>query len=175
MITIEMESAVMARMPNSVLTKLRGDGDYVQFVTLWKEVYQNLSAVSTTYGAPDNGHLGLGMTDAKYFFCTGVHYVVPLDLGIYDVTIGETVSHVTISRPEEENNEARRDFWTNKAVDSIIKNQLKQAISPSLIIEIGDKITGIKNIDIIDILDHVQQRRGKINDNLIDENNVRFR
>ena len=60
-----MESAVMARMPNTVLTKVKGDGDYVQFAKLRKEVYQNLSAVSTTYGAPDNGHLGLGMNDVK--------------------------------------------------------------------------------------------------------------
>ena len=90
-----MESAVMARMPNAVLTKVRGDGDYMQFAKLRKEEYQNLSAVSTTYGAPDDGQLGLGMTDAKYFICTGVHYVVPLDPGIYDVTIGATVSHVT--------------------------------------------------------------------------------
>ena len=34
-----MESAVMARMPNTILTKVRGDGDYVQFEKLQKEVY----------------------------------------------------------------------------------------------------------------------------------------
>ena len=100
MSTIEIESAVMARMPNAVLTKVRGDGDYVKLAKLRREFYQNLSAVSTTYGAPDNGPLGLGMTDAKYFVRAGVHYAVPLDPGIYDVTIGETVSHVTRSRRE---------------------------------------------------------------------------
>ena len=52
-------------MPNAVLTKVRGDGYYVQFAKLQKDVYQNLSAVSTTYGAPDDGQLGLEMTDAK--------------------------------------------------------------------------------------------------------------
>ena len=65
MSTTEMESAVMARMSNSVLTKVRGDGDYTQFAKLRKEVHQNLSAVSTTYSSPDDGHLGLGMTDVK--------------------------------------------------------------------------------------------------------------
>ena len=65
MSTTEMESAVMLCMPNTVLTEVRGDGDYAQFGKLRKEVYQNLSSVSTSYGAPNNGHLGLGMTNAK--------------------------------------------------------------------------------------------------------------
>ena len=97
------------------------------------------------------------MTDAKHFVCTGVYYVVPINPGIYDVTIGATVFHVTISRREAEHNEARRDFRTNKVVKFIIKNQLKQAIPPSLIIEIEDEITRLNNINIIDILEHVQQ------------------
>ena len=84
----------MARMPNAVLTKVRGDGDYVQFAKLRKEVYKNLSAVSTTYGAPDNGHLGPVMNDVKYSVRIGAHCAVPLNPGIYDVTIGMTVSHV---------------------------------------------------------------------------------
>ena len=71
-----MESAVMVCMPNTVLTKVRGDGDYVQFSKLRREVYQNLSAVSMTYGAPNDGHLDLVMTDVKYLVRTGVHYAV---------------------------------------------------------------------------------------------------
>ena len=55
------------------------------------------------------------------------------------------------------------------------KNQLKQDNPLYLIIKVEDEITGLNNIDIIYILDHVQQRRGKINDNLIYKNNVRFR
>ena len=100
-----MESAIMARTPNAVLTKVRGDSDYVQFSKVGKKVYQKLSAVSTTYGAPKDFHLGLGMTDAKYFVCTGVDYVVPLNPGIYNVTIGANVSHVIMSRCEAERND----------------------------------------------------------------------
>ena len=121
-------------MPNADLTKVRGDGDYTQFSKFRKEVYQNLSAVSTTYGAPNDGQLGLGMTDTKYFFRTGVHYVVTPDTGIYVVTIGATVSHVTRSRRKAEYIEARRAFRSNKAVEYIIKNQLKQDIPLSFII-----------------------------------------
>ena len=95
--------------------------------------------------------------------------------GIYDAPNGATVSHVTRSLHEAEHNEAQQAFRTNKAVEPIIKNQIKQSIPSSLIIKIEDKITGLNNIDIIDILDHVQQQHEKINDNLIDENNLRFR
>ena len=90
-----MESAVMARMPNAVLAKVRGDGDYVKFVKFRKEAYQNISSISTIYGSPNGIQLGLGITDMKYFFCTGIHYAAPPDPGIYDVTIGATISHVT--------------------------------------------------------------------------------
>ena len=45
MSTTEMEYSIMSRMPNTVLTKARGDGEYVQFIKLRKEVYQNLSAI----------------------------------------------------------------------------------------------------------------------------------
>ena len=131
MSTTEMESVVMARMPNVVLTKVREDGDYVQFTKLRKEVYQSLRAVSTTYGAPGYDYRGLGMTDAKYFFRTGVHYVFPLNPGIYNVTIRATVSHITRSRREAEHNEARRDFITIKAIDSIIKKST-QASHPTI-------------------------------------------
>ena len=115
------------------------------------------------------------MTNEKYFVRTGVYYVVPLDPGIYDVIIRVTISHIKRSRREVEHNGARHAFLTKTSVESIIKNQLKQAIPPSLIIEIEDEITVLNNIDIINILDHIQQRRGKINDNLVYKNNVRFR
>ena len=134
MSTIKMESVIMERMPNAILTKVRVDGDYVKFAKLQKEVYKNLSAVSTTYGGPDDGHFSLGMTNTKYFARNIVRYVIPLDTGIYNVTISVTISHVTRSRREAEHNDARRAFRTNKAVKSIIKNQLKQSIPISLII-----------------------------------------
>ena len=165
MSSIKMGAVVLKRMPNTILTEVRGDGDYIKFATFRKEVYQNLSAISTTYSAPKYGHLGLGMTDTRYFVRSGVNYFVLPDSGIYDVTIGATVSHVTISKSKAEH---------KKAVESIIKNQLKEAIPPFLIIKIKDEITGLNNINIIDIFDHVQQRRGKINNNLIDEKNARF-
>ena len=128
-----------------------------------------------TYGAPDDGHLGLWMTNTKYVVRTDVHYVVTLDPGIYNFTNEATISHVTRSQCETEHNEARWDFRTKQFVESIIKNNLNQAIPPSLIIEIEDEITGLNNIKIIDILDHVRQQRGRINYNLIDKNNLRFR
>ena len=76
------------------------------FQNLRKEVNQNLNTFSTTYDAPNNGHLVLGITDTKYFVSTGLHYAVPLDPVIYDVTIGATVSHVIRSPRKTEHNEA---------------------------------------------------------------------
>ena len=58
---------------------------------------------------------------------------------------------------------------------SILKNHLKQAVPSSLIVEIEDDIIGLNDVTIVDIPDHVQQHRGKINDNLIDKKKAQFR
>ena len=97
------------------------------------------------------------MTSSKHFVCTRAHYIVLFDPDIYDATIGATVSQVTRSRRESEHNEAQQAFQANKAVDSIIKNHLKQKKPPYIIIDTENEITGLNNMDIIDTLDHVQQ------------------
>ena len=114
------------------------------------------------------------MFDVKYTLCTEQTYNVPLYPGRYDITIGASVSPVTRARRESEHHEAQRAFKTNTAVESILKIHLKQAVPLSLIIEIEDDIMGLNDVTIVDILDHVQQRRGKMNDNLIHEKNAQF-
>ena len=130
-ITTSLEAAVLARMSNTVLTKVWGDGDYTQFSKLRKEVLQNLSVVPSPYGAANGGHLGLGMFDVKYTLCTGQTYNVPLDLGVYDITIGASVSPVTRARREAEHHEAQRAFKTNTAVESILKTSSTKPCHPS--------------------------------------------
>ncbi len=62
---LDTEAVVLAKMPHATLTKIRGDGDYVQLYQLRKEAYRNLSSIPCPYGQEGDGHLGLEMPPAQ--------------------------------------------------------------------------------------------------------------
>ena len=66
MSVLDAETAVLAKMPHETLTKVTGDGYYIQLQQARKQVYQNLSAVPSTYGTGTYGHLGIGMAPGQY-------------------------------------------------------------------------------------------------------------
>ena len=66
MSVLDAETAVLAKMPHETLNKVTGDGDYLQLQLARNQVYQNLSAVPSTYGTGTDGHLGIGMTPGQY-------------------------------------------------------------------------------------------------------------
>ena len=66
MSVLDAETAVLAKMPNQTLTVVTGSGDYLQMAQARNEIYQNLSAVPTTYGTGQDGHLGIAMSAAQY-------------------------------------------------------------------------------------------------------------
>ena len=61
MSVVDAESVVLAKMPHKTLNKVMGDGDYLQLQLARNQVYQNLSAVPSTYGTGTDGHLGISM------------------------------------------------------------------------------------------------------------------
>ena len=61
-----------------------------------------------------------------------------------------------------------------KAVAVVIKSQIKNAVPALLLTEIEDEITGLNGVSIIDIFDHLFQRRGQINDTLVAENQAKI-
>eukprot|EP00957_Ditylum_brightwellii_P071805 5458003-Ditylum_brightwellii.AAC.1 len=57
----------------------------------------------------------------------------------------------------------------------MIKHQFERAIPKWLLNEIEDRITGLKNVSIIDIFDHCFDRHGTIDDTLIMQYTTSFR
>ena len=170
---LDTEAIVLAKMPHTSLTKIRGDGDYVQLYKLRKEAYQNLSAIPCPYGKEGDGHLGLAMPPAQYLMRTGQAFIVPDNPGAYDDDIGNNSGAIARARGEAKHKEAVRAYKTCRAVEAVVRNQLQRALPTALLVEIEDEITGLNGISIIDILDHCFDRRGHISDTLIADNNAK--
>ena len=169
-----LENAIVAKMPNPELTKIVGEANYANLNKVRKEVYQNLYAIDSPYGGGTNGHLGLGMPNEQYTQRTGHRFEIPDDPGVYDANIAHNAGTITQARREAEFNENKRAYQTAKAVEKIIKQQLKKALPVTLLNEIEDEIEGLENVTIIDIFDHCFDRKGRITDTMIDENNARI-
>ena len=100
MSVLDAESAVLAKMPHETLNKVTGVGDYLQLQLARNQVYQNLSAVPSTYGTGTDGHLGIGMAPTQYRLCTGRAFAFTADQGTYDTTIGAQVGANTRAKKE---------------------------------------------------------------------------
>jgi hypothetical protein len=173
--SLEVEQAVLAKMPNAELAKIRGVADYPQLRKIQLQVYQHLSSVASPFGTGDDGHLGLGMTAAKYLQRAGQPvFNHPADPGAYDLTIAHNAGSVVRARREAAHHEKLLAYKTCKAVAVVIKSQIKQAVPALLLTEIEDEITGLNGVAIIDIFDHLFQRRGQINDTLVAENQAKI-
>ena len=97
--SLEVEQAVLVKMPNAELSKIRGVADYPQLRKIQLQVYQNLSSVASPFGTGDDGHLGLGMTAAKYSQRAGQPvFNHPVDPGAYDMTIAHNAGAVVRAR-----------------------------------------------------------------------------
>ena len=97
--SLEVEQAVLAKMPNAELFKIRGAADYPQLRKIQLQVFQNLCSAARPFGTGDDGHLGLGMLAAKYLQRPGNPILNhPVDPGTYDFTIDPNSGSVVRAR-----------------------------------------------------------------------------
>ena len=175
MSVLKVEQAILAKMPNAKLTKIRGTADYPQLRKIQLQVFQNLCFVGSPFSAGDDGHLGLGMTTAKYQQRAGQPvFNYPADPGTHDLTIAPNAGLIIRAQREAAHHETLLIYKTCKAVEVVIKSQMKNAFPSLLLTEIEDEITGPNGVIITDIINHLFQWRGQINDMLVTENQAKI-
>ena len=164
------EVAALAKMPYKTLTKVNDDPNYVELSKLRREVYRNCAAVHSALNG-NMGHLGLVMPPADYTAQNGgIAYVAsPTNPGPYDGTIANNAGSVQRSRREAQHQQRLDNHLIELAVQNVIKNMLGDALPRWLLAEIEDRDTGLNNVSILDIFDHAFDRRGQIDDDLVDE------
>ena len=116
------------------------------------------------------------MSDPGYTNRAGSAFVEILSIpGPYNLTITTSTGSVTRARREAEHQEKREAYHIQEACKTVTKNQLDLAILQWLMNEIEDCITGLKNVTIINIFDHAFDRKGHIDDNLVQQYHQAFR
>eukprot|EP00957_Ditylum_brightwellii_P119188 9092173-Ditylum_brightwellii.AAC.1 len=173
--TCAYEAVVLAKVPFKTLSKVGEDPNYVELSKLQRGVYQNCAAVPSSFNG-NNGHLGLVMPAADYTtHNNGNPYVAsPNHPRNYDTTIGANARRVLQSQQEAEHSKRIDDHLTKQAVLQITKNMLEEALPWWMLIEIEDRETGLNNVNLHDIFDHAFDRRGQIDNALVDEYTTTF-
>ena len=169
------ETYVKACVPFPELTKIFGAGDYEQLNEARKQIRQNLAAIECpTYGG-DFGCVALAFTEEEYIERFNHHWNFPAEKPApYDPDMGLNAGSVARARREAEYDEIITDWHRVRAAIKFTKGQIKKAWPRSLLKELEHKILGLNNVDIIDILLHSFDRRGKISDGAIEKNQERI-
>eukprot|EP00957_Ditylum_brightwellii_P167060 12718085-Ditylum_brightwellii.AAC.1 len=94
--------------------------------------------------------------------------------GNYDTTIKANARRVLQSQREAEHRKCIDDDLTKQVVLEVTKNMLEEALLRWMLIEIEDQETGLNNVNLHDIFDHAFDRRGQIDNALVDEYTTTF-
>ena len=169
------ETYVKASVPYPELTKIIGAGDYEQLNLARRQIRQNLAAIECPTFGGDFGCVALAFTEADYYDRFEHEWSFPNDKPPpYDPDMATNAGSVTRARREAEYEDMMKDWYRVKAAIKLTKGQIKKAWPRSLLKELEHKILGLNNVDIIDILQHSFDRRGKISDGAIEKNQERI-
>eukprot|EP00957_Ditylum_brightwellii_P173308 13194078-Ditylum_brightwellii.AAC.1 len=122
------------------------------------------------------GHLGLVMPPAEYAARNkgNAYAASPNNPKPYDGTIANNAGSVQQSQREAQHQQRLNKHLIEQAVKNVIKNMLGEALPRWLLLEIKDRDTGLNNVSILDIFDHTFDRRGQIDNDLVDEYTNKF-
>ena len=161
-------------LPHVTLIKVGYDAEPSAFTVraLRQQVNANASAVPTSLGGGNHGHLGAVMTAAQYTAATGGAAAAvaaynapnrpanPQFHGTAAVVAGQ---QATYTREKE-------TYLTHTALTRQIKSQLITAINPVYIAALAHEQTGYANVMIPQILDHLETNYGTINQDDLTQN-----
>ena len=153
-------------LPFPTLTKLGYDEEPTAFTVrlLRREINANASAVPTTLGGGNHGHLGATMTAAEYTAATGgAAAAVPAYNAPQRPANPVFAGPAAVVAASQATYKRAHETWaTHLAITRQIKSQLLQAVNPVYIESLCDEQMGYTNVTISNILTHLQTNYGTI-------------
>jgi hypothetical protein len=147
--------------PHQEFTAILGEPTNATITKLKKQCFANLLSVRSDNGGGAHGHLGLGMTAAKYAAYSNIPFIVPPHPGaLPNIPAGATAA-------------ARDDIKTAHAailaqvrvaneVQGEIKKLLLAAIDPTYLEPLEDELVGFAQTTPLAILEHLEEHYAKI-------------
>ena len=142
------------------LDKIHGEPNYIKLKTLHDQLKANAASVPSELGGGANGHLGIVLTALQYSHISLVPFVRPLHPGPLVVPDGATSGAIEIMKYTHDH--ALGLFQKTQAVEKTLIQQLSKAIDTSYLQELRNQITGLLQLPLSDIIQHLKLNYGKV-------------
>ena len=146
--------------PKTDLTPILDIPTFETVHQLIQEVKANAASVHSNLGGGAHGHLGLVLSPRKYALLSDAPYERPTHPGVLDIPNGATrhaTDHLTRTHKEQ-----LRVFHEVRGVEQALLSQITSAINDMYIMSFKNRITGQYTGNVLDILNFLQDRYGKI-------------
>ena len=148
------------------LPKIDGRPSYIPLDEAREAMSRNATAIETSLGGGNHGHLGLVLKPAVYLVEAGVAFNVPASAGILPVFAqGAT---------EQEKRDAvarfivsEHDIKKAKVVEDLLRNQLMDAVEEEYYLELKHPTYTCDRVKVRDLLTHLFDNYRKLDESLV--------
>lgn len=146
------------------LPAIRDIPTYDTLRTLRQILKANAATVTSTNGGGAHGYVGLVVTAAAYdIIAPGTPFNVPVNPPAEPV-IAAGATGAQIGEAVRQHKEQRRVFSEYTNVQQALKTQVEEAIDDIYLVGIVDLTTGLANVTLTELLNHLMTTYGGIND-----------
>jgi hypothetical protein len=153
-------SSVLDRLSHDPLTPIDGGAEPTPTAArlLRFEVYTNAADIESHLGGGAHGHMGLVMPAAEYLTMTGVAYVPPVKPPVPNF-IGTAAAQ---KRQGLLYDEAVTEYEEARALSTVLRRQILQAVPADFLEAIKDPVTGFTNVTPRQLVAHMIDTYGAI-------------
>jgi hypothetical protein len=153
-------SSILERLTHNPLIPIDGGAEPTPMTArlLRFEVYTNAADIESNLGGGAHGHMGLVMPPAEYLAMAGVPYVPPMAPPV-PVFQGSAAAQ---KRQGLIYDEALTEYKETRALSTVLKRQILQAVPADYLEAINDPVTGFTNITPSQLVAHMMDTYGTI-------------
>ena len=146
------------------LPPIQGCPTYDTPRTLRRILKGNAATIQSATGGGANGYVGVVVTAAAYaLIAPGTPFNAPENPPVEPV-IGPNATSTQIGEAVRLHSEQRRVFSEHANVQHALKRQIEEAIDEIYLVGIVDPTTGLANVTVSELLSHLMDTYGHIND-----------
>ena len=166
--------AITQAFPKPTLTRIDGEPNREQLVHLHRQLCKNASKISSNAGGGRYGHLALTLTAGEYAARTGHAFLAPTNPGAFPPhpALGATAEQIALQLRRFKQEQLIYKTYTNVA--DALKNQLANAVDEVYLKEIDDDLIGFANVSVREMLQHLYDYHGHIDEVDLEANNLKM-
>ena len=155
------------------LPKIDGRPSYGPLDDAREILCRNGTAIETSLGGGNHGHLGLVLKPAVYLVEAGVAFNVPASAGIFP-TFAQGANEQVKRDAVANFIVSERDIKKAKIVEDLLRNQLMEAVDEEYYLELKNPTYRYDRVKVRDMLTHLFDNYGKLDESMVRQNKRDF-